>query len=360
MIEVTDREYTYIEDVFKSGEIEKSLKMQYNLIISKKCCKDILIDYRKKLYSTYIQGSIGINDNVIKMFKCAINYCTVENERLNIPFIKKAIYYLEQKNNIDYLQLDEWLNYYKVELLNTVLYENNKFTDRELYYLKKAKVLDMLNNEQRLNTLIEMYENEEKVNQDVMFFIKYHLCRILYKNRNFENARKILRDLLITRREQYILGLPIKYLDIGDSFNIKLYILELLQDKNVGEYILIYIYNWYKELKEQEILELIESHYITEKDKTKIIDIHYVRNTITKHLMKDKEIKFVIKSGKIVNITRKNNAFVSSESENIFVDKKYVQTFYKKGYKVHYIEIIFNNNEKGEANKNAVIIDWRK
>ena len=64
------------------------------------------------------------------MFKYAIEKCTINNETLNIPFIKKAIYYLEQKNNPDYNLINNWLNYFNVNLLSENIYGNNKYSER--------------------------------------------------------------------------------------------------------------------------------------------------------------------------------------------------------------------------------------
>ena len=93
MIVESDEEYRKIDLLFKNGEPIKSLKMLCNLIVKKNCSNNILINYRKMLYSTFITGDHGINDDAVIMFKYAIEKCTINNETLNIPFIKKAIYY---------------------------------------------------------------------------------------------------------------------------------------------------------------------------------------------------------------------------------------------------------------------------
>ena len=164
MVQLDSDKYKTISALYEKGEYIKSLKKQCNLIAKEECEKEILIDYRKKLYSIYISGINGIDDEVITMFKCAIEKCTFDNEKYNIPFIKKAISYLEQKNNPDYNLINEWLNRYNKDLLNPDRYGNNKYSDRELYYLKKAKIFDEINNIENLSRLLDDYRKEEKQN----------------------------------------------------------------------------------------------------------------------------------------------------------------------------------------------------
>lgn len=229
------KEYEKIDILFKNGEIIKSLKKQCNLIIKNNCSTDILIDYRKKLYATFITGNNGMTDDVIIMFKYAIEKCTLENLKLNIPFIKKAVYYLEQKSNPNYNEINEWLNYYDVDSLNNSVYGNNKYSDRELYYLKKAKVLDLINKEDDLENLLNEYINNNQ-NNEIIFFIKYHICRLNFVNSNYEKANKYLKELLIVNREKYVLGLPIKYLDYSNESSTILLIIELLLESSVKHY----------------------------------------------------------------------------------------------------------------------------
>ena len=133
-----------------------------------------MIDFRKKLYNKYVSENYDITDDSIVLFECAIKRCTISNEKYNIPFIKKAISYLEQKNNVDYNIINKWLGYYNIELLNDEVFGNNKYSDKEMYYLKKAKTLDELKEMDELYALFDSYSKNKKQNLDILFFINWN------------------------------------------------------------------------------------------------------------------------------------------------------------------------------------------
>lgn len=349
-------EFNAIDLLYQSGERIKSLKKQCNLIIKKKCPSDILIDYRKKLYSTFITGEHGINDDVIIMFKYAIEKCTMNNEKFNIPFIKKTIYYLEQKNNPDYSLINNWLDYYDINLLNDSVYGNNKYSDREMYYLKKAKTLDLLKREEELKKLLFRYNQEKNKNSEIFFFIKYHICHLNFVNASFTEANEELNELLVLKREKYLLGLPIKYHDYTNQERTALFIIELLMDKHIDDYFYAYILNWIKDSNYKVILEEISDCFEFKDNKYKIINYKKLKKVIISKFLEEKSINSFIKCGKIVKITKLRNAFLFDDS-NIFVDKKYVSPKMRIGDTVKYFVIEIFNNEKGCKLPQAVVIN---
>lgn len=357
MINDLDKGYREIDLLFQNGEYIKSLKKHCNLIIKKKCSNNILIDYRKKLYSTFIAGNHGMDDDAVTMFKYAIERCTLENNKLNIPFIKKAIYYLEQKNNPDYNMINDWLSYYDIELLNDKIYGNNKYSDREMYYLKKSKTLDLLNKEEDLIELLSNYTQEKNKNDEILFFIKYHICRLYFVNASFEKANIYLNDLLAIKREKYVLGLPIKYSDYTNQVYTALFIIELLLEKHIDDYYYAYILNWLKESNYKFILDSIDDYYEYKNSKYNIIDCKKLKATIILNLLKEKNINSSIKCGKIVKITKLKNAFIFDGLSNIFVDKKYIDKKMKIGNVVKYFVIEIYNNEKKCKLPQAVVIN---
>lgn len=350
------KEYENIDKLFKNGEIIKSLKKQCNLIIKNNCSTDILIDYRKKLYAIFITGNNGMSDDVIVMFKYAIEKCTLENSKLNIPFIKKAVYYLEQKSNPNYDEINNWLNYYDVDSLNNSVYGNNKYSDKELYYLKKAKVLDLINKEDELETLLSEYINNNQ-NNEIIFFIKYHICRLSFVNGNYEKANKYLKELLIDNREKYVLGLPIKYLDYSNESSTILLIIELLLERKLDDYFYAYILNWLKNSKYKFIFETLDDCYKYENKKYNILNYKKLKKNIILNFINDKNLSNLIKCGKIVNITKCKNAFIHDGSINIFVDKKYVDKKIKLGDTVRYFVIEKYNIEKNTNLSQAIIVE---
>lgn len=350
------KEYENIDILFRNGEIIKSLKKQCNLIIKNNCSTDILIDYRKKLYATFITGNNGMTDDAIIMFKYAIEKCTLENLKLNIPFIKKAIYYLEQKSNPDYNEINKWLNYYDVDSLSNSVYGNNKYSDRELYYLKKAKVLDLINKEEELENLLNEYINNNQ-NNEIIFFIKYHICRLNFVNGNCEKANKYLKELLIVNREKYVLGLPIKYLDYSNESNTILLIIELLLERKLDDYFYAYILNWLKNSKFKFIVETLDDCYKYENKKYNILNYKKLKKNIILNIINDRNLGNLIKCGKIVNITKCKNAFIYDGSINIFVDKKYVDKKIKLGDTVRYFVIERYNIEKNTNLSQAIIVE---
>ena len=351
-----DNEYKEIDSLFQNGERIKSLKQHCNLIIKQKCPNDILIDYRKKLYSTFIIGEHGMDDAAIIMFKYAIEKCTLENPKFNIPFIKKAIYYLEQKNNPDYNMINNWLNYYDVNLLNNEVYGNNKYSDKELYYLKKAKILDLLNKKEDLEKILFDY-TQEQGNDEILFFIKYHICRLCFVNASFKKANTYLKDILLMKREKYVLGLPIKYKDYTNQSYTALLIMELLIDNHLEDYFYAYILNWLKESKFKFILDKVNNCYKYENNKYKIIDYKKLKTSIILQLLNEKCMKSLIKCGKITKITKLRNAFILDGSSNVFVDKKYINKKIKVGDLVKYFVIEKYNNEKKCKLPQAVVIN---
>lgn len=356
MMDDIDAEYREIDLLFQQGEHIKSLKKHCNLIIKKKCPNHILIDYRKKLYSTFITGEYGMDDDTIIMFKYVIEKCTLENPKYNIPFIKKAIYYLEQKNNPDYNMINDWLNYYDTSILNDKIYGNNKYSDREMYYLKKSKTLDLLNKEEDLEKLLSDYMHE-KENVDILFFIKYHICRLCFINASFKKANIYLNDLLIMRREKYVLGLPIKYNDYTNQPYTVLFIIELLLEKHLDDYFFAYILNWLKESDFQYILDSVNDYYIYKNKKYEITDYKKLKKDLIINFLNDNNINYMIKWGKIVKITKSRNAFISDGSSNIFADKKYIDNKMKTGNMVKYFVIEIYNNEKKCKLPQAVVIN---
>lgn len=358
MLDDINDEFKTIDELYKSGEIIKSLKKQCNLIIKNNCPTNILIDYRKKLYSTFITGDNGIDEDVVIMFKYAIEKCSLKKSKLNIPFIKKAIQYLEKKNEPDYNEINEWLNYYDVESLNDIKYGNNKYSDLELYYLKKAKVLDLLNKENDLEELLAKYnKSNNNPNYEIVFFIKYHLCRLNFVKGNYENANKYLKELLLFNREKYVLGLPIKYMDHSDESSAILYIIELLIEKKLDDYFYAYILNWLKKSSYKDIYEKLDKYCKYENNKYVILNYKKIKEIIISNLINDKKINKLIKYGKIVNITRNKNAFVSSEATNIFIDKKYLSKNVKKGDSVWYFVVEKYNIIKKNKISQAIIIN---
>lgn len=357
MTDDIDNEYREIDLLFQNGECIRALKKHCNLIIKKKCSNNILIDYRKKLYSTFITGERGMDDDAITMFKYAIEKCTLENPKFNIPFIKKAIYYLEQKNNPDYNMINDWLNYYDIELLNDKIYGNNKYSDREMYYLKKSKILDLLNKEEDLKKLLLDYNQEKNKNDEILFFIKYHICRLYFVNALFEKANMYLNDLLIMKREKYVLGLPIKYNDYTNQSNTALFVIELLLEKHLDDYFYAYILNWLKGSNFKFILDNVDDCYEYENKKYKIIDYKKLKTSVIVNLLKEKNINSLIKYGKIVKITKLKNAFISDDSSSIFVDKKYIDKKMKVGNMVKYFMIEIYSNEKKCKLPQGVVID---
>lgn len=357
MIVESDEEYRKIDLLFKNGEPIKSLKMLCNLIVKKNCSNNILINYRKMLYSTFITGDHGINDDAVIMFKYAIEKCTINNETLNIPFIKKAIYYLEQKNNPDYNLINNWLNYFNVNLLSENIYGNNKYSDKDMYYLKKAKILDLLNKTNELKDLFLKYNQELQIKADIIFFIKYHICRNLFNNSLFDDANELLKDLLLSKRETYVLGLPIKYCDYTDQVQTMFFVIELLLERHLDDYLYVYILIWLNNSSYNYIVNGLKGCYEYNNKKYKIINRKKLRNSIILNAMKDNNIELQIKSGKIVKITKSKNAFLNNGESNIFVDKKYLDKNIKVGDMVKYFVIEKYNCEKKCVLSQAVIIN---
>lgn len=348
-------EYRKIDILFKNGEIIKSLKKQCNLIIKNNCSTDVLIDYRKKLYATFITGNNGMTDDVIIMFRYAIEKCTLDNQKLNIPFIKKAIYYLEQKSNPNYNEINKWLDYYDIDSLNNSVHGNNKYSDRELYYLKKAKVLDLLNKEDELEKLLNKYINNNK-NNEIVFFIKYHICKLNFANGAYGKANKYLKELLMFNREKYVLGLPIKYLDYSNESSTVLLIIELLLERKLDDYFYVYILKWLNNSKYKFIVEESAECYKYENKKYNILNYKKLKKNIIYNIVNDKKISGLIKCGKIINITKCKNAFIYDGSKEIFVDKKYVDKKIKLYDTVTYFIIEKYNIKKNMNLSQAIII----
>lgn len=359
MIKVEDSEFKVINELYASGDVIKSLKKQCNLINNNVCEADILLDFRKKIYSTFISGDSGIDDDVIKMFKIAIEKCTLNNQKYNIPFIKKAIYYLEQKNNVDYDEINWWLDCYNVDLLNDSVFGNNKFSDRELYYLKRAKSYDETKKLDLLKQLMPQYENEKKQNEEIVFFIKFHICKLLFNCKDFEKANNYLDEILVKKREKYVLGLPIKYHDYSDEKKVIMYILEILLDGCTPDYLCAYIINWLKSSSYAVLVDNVSDCFQFVGNNYIINDFEIFKRRLICDICNLKDICNNIKDGIIINITKTGNGFVQIDNSSYFVEKRYVGKHFKRGFKIKCFLIDKYNREKNQIMKEVIIINRR-
>ncbi len=359
MVTIADKEFEEINELYNNGECIRSLKKQCNLINKEHCSNEILLDYRKKLYSVFINGDNGIDDEVIVMFKCAIEKCTFNAEKYNIPFIKKAIFFLEQKNNVDYNEINNWLDYFNISMLSDTAYGNNKYSDKEMYYLKKAKALDVIGKIEELKKLFLLYNEEEKQNDDIIFFIKYHICRLFFLKNMFSEANVYLSELLLIKREKYVMGLPIKFKDYTNQTQTAIFVVEILLNHHVEDYFFAYIINWLKNSKYSSIIDLIKDYFLFEDNKYKITNCKEMKKVIISNLLCNQDISSFIKNGTIASITKSGNAFVTAGNSNIFVDKKYVDRNDKVGNDVKYYVIEMFNTQSEKITKQAILINWR-
>ena len=359
MIKVGDNEFNAINDLYVSGDVIKSLKKQCNLINNDVCEADILLDFRKKLYSIFISGDSGIDDDVIKMFKIAIEKCTLNNQKYNIPFIKKAIYYLEQKNNIDYNEINWWLDCYNVDLLNDNVFGNNKYSDRELYYLKRAKSYDETKKLELLKQLLFQYKNEKKQNEEIVFFIKFHICKLLYNCEDFDNANNYLDEILVKKREKYVLALPIKYHDYSDENKVIMYILEILLDGSTPDYLCAYIINWLKGSSYAVLINNVSDCFQFDGKNYIINDFEIFKRRLIYDICNLTDVSNCIKDGIIINITKNGNGFADINNSSYFVEKKYIGKNFRRGFRIKCFLIDKYNQEKNQIMKEVVVINRR-
>lgn len=205
--------------------------------------------------------------------------------------------------------------------------------------------------------LTKYNKNNNKPNYEIVFFIKYHLCRLYFINGNYENANKYLKELLLFNREKYVLGLPIKYMDHSDEPNTILYIIELLMEKKLDDYFYAYILNWLRKSNYKDIFGKLDKYYKYENNKYIILNYKKIKEIIILNFINDKKLNKLIKHGKIVNITRNKNAFVSDGTINIFTDKKYISKNTKKGASVRYFVVEKYNIIKKDKIAQAIIIN---
>lgn len=351
-----DEKLKEINQLYINENFVDSLKKQCNLIHNNCCDKSILINFRKKLYSKFIVEKLEINDDILDLFKCAIDKCTFDNANYNLPFIKRAITYLEQRDCVDYNLINDWLNLCDDSKLNNNKYGNNKYTDYELFYLKKAKALDELNKEEELRELLKRYEDKNG-NDSIQFFIKYHLCKLYFSNSSYTKANELLKELLLVKREKYLLGLPLKYNDYSDQVFVAFLIIELLQEKILNEYYYVYILSWLKN-SDFKYIQCHATHYYKFEGKYEFNNVNKLKECILKSLVSDYKLKEFIKEGKLIKITKLGNGFISDGRNNTFCNKKYLTRKMNLGVIVKYIVIKVYSEEKKRILPQAIIVNF--
>ncbi len=353
---ISEKSNEYLIIIEKNEDAITTMKLLRNLIINKNCTQNIKIDYRKRVFDYFCKRNEKVTSDNINLIETAITECSAENKKLDINFIKLGLKFYEDKT--DYANALKWVNYYDCSILNKDRFGKNRYSDYDLFYLKKSKYLQFLNKKEVLLELEKQYINSGTCDKEVVFFIKYHICKLYFFNRDYEKANKILEELLLIKRDPYLLTLPIKYKDIKNVLSIYFLIIELLIVH--GKYLDLYIYdsilNFIKELDGDLYTKLLDFIEIKE-GKISSCKKNKFNSILYSYIMEKNEILPKIYKGYIFNISKSGNGFIKSDSfpENVFVRKELIIAKKRNDYVKFFV--IDSKDKNGLVKPNAILVE---
>lgn len=338
-----------------SDEISIAKKIK-SLILRQECSASVKVEFRKRVFNIFCCTRESLTDDNVDLIETAIEKCSVPNKKLDINFIKLLLRFYEDRKK--YSEALKWIRYCPFDILNKERFGKNRYSDYSLFYLKKAKYLSYSNFKEELLNLESEYMTGDNIDKEVIYFIRYHLCKTYFYNNEFDEAKRIYNDLLFFKREQYLLILPVKYNCKKNIFETYLIILELLIMYNVHLNYYVYddILNFFNGFEENELFsELIKLVKVV-NEKVVCCEKREFNKILYNFILKNDKIKNELHEGTLCNITKSGNGFIKSSdfSDNIFIDKKLLGKL-RVGDKVRFIT--FDSKDKnGMVNKSGIII----
>lgn len=349
-----DIELRYISCLDELGEEDKALDVMSSLVSDENCTFDIKNKYRRMMYERVCNSRISLSDQEISRIEILLDYNKSNNGKYDIKFIKYAIKYLKDKSSVDYKRILKFLNFYDVSILNREQYNDNDYSDFDLYHLTRFKCYKEL---RMFPNIINEYEEAKQLiffSKKVPYFLKYYYAYALYRTRDYCNAVIVKNELLEVADDDYVISLPVKYKDcvnFDDSILtiIRMIINRISLKKN---YLRVYIYRFYE--YSTKLDEKIFATAVKESNnQVNIIDYKEFDRVVLKDLIDFSQEN--LQEGRIIKIY-KNGGFISNKEtkESIYFRKQFLGNK-KIDDEVEFIEIPSFDKKKKKSSTEAIV-----
>lgn len=303
------------------------------------------LNKRKELFDKYILNkSTPLDDEVINCFYETCHEDIESNHKYFLPFFKATFKYYENNilNNLSIFK--KWFSFFKYKELD---HENSKqnYSDLDMFLIISLKINQYLLDKEYIDNLINYYYKLSLITSfDSDFFIKYNLCKFFYTCKNYEKARSIYFDIIVYKREWYILMLPFKYHDYQIFSQV---VINVLQAKKISHYDFNIILKYLKESKidTKSIMYIDYDPSYEQLNEIKEVVIRYIFDN-----------EFEVQIGKLSGKTKSNAGFISNATGSFYINSKDMHKKYKINQEYFFITYDSYDFKKKVKSIDALII----